>query len=234
MSLTTDRNDPDLGVPRADGQNKKYLVLSKEETAKGYVKPFRDAYIHDGPHGPKYPLRDLTSDEHRDYDQYLYFKYEEYPKGSACCGKYWTQKELDRIAKGGCKIVTTMGHELSATYARDPEFYDVTYCCGCGAHYPLNEFHWTADGEPMDPKLQEAWAEEQKKKRDAQRAMKAEWDTDRLTRIEKERVGAALLIGRQQYGTGYNDKTPGLAEALARIEKLELDVLDLKSKQDQR
>lgn len=47
MSLTTDRNDPDLGygvdsveVP----QNKKYLVLSKEEIDKGFVQPLRDSY----------------------------------------------------------------------------------------------------------------------------------------------------------------------------------------------
>lgn len=49
MSLTTDRNDPDLGygvdsveVP----QNKKYLVLSKEEIDKGFVQPLRDSYWH--------------------------------------------------------------------------------------------------------------------------------------------------------------------------------------------
>jgi NAD-dependent deacetylase len=48
-SLTTDPSDPDLGrgsdsekVP----QNKKYLVLSDEEKAKGYVRPVRTTYIH--------------------------------------------------------------------------------------------------------------------------------------------------------------------------------------------
>ena len=38
-SLTTDRNDPDLGVSGPDGQNKKYLILSEEERAKGFVRP---------------------------------------------------------------------------------------------------------------------------------------------------------------------------------------------------
>lgn len=49
MSLTTDPNDPRLGhgsdehpVP----QNEKYLVLSEDERAKGFVRPLRRAYIH--------------------------------------------------------------------------------------------------------------------------------------------------------------------------------------------
>ena len=49
MSLTQNRNNPDLGhgsdeMPTA--QNKTYLVLSEEELAKGYVKPFRTQYKH--------------------------------------------------------------------------------------------------------------------------------------------------------------------------------------------
>ena len=46
---TYDRNDPDLGygvdeepVP----QNRAYLVLSDEERAKGFVRPYRDTYVH--------------------------------------------------------------------------------------------------------------------------------------------------------------------------------------------
>jgi hypothetical protein len=49
MSITTDRTDPDLGHGPDDGkvpQNKKYLVLSPEEIAKGFVNPYRDSYIH--------------------------------------------------------------------------------------------------------------------------------------------------------------------------------------------
>ena len=49
MSLTTDPNDPNLGhgvdnkpVP----QNEKYLVLSEEELAKGFVRPVRRSYVH--------------------------------------------------------------------------------------------------------------------------------------------------------------------------------------------
>lgn len=46
MSLTTDRTDPDLHKVRPDGQNEKYLVLSDEERAKGFVRPVRTKYKH--------------------------------------------------------------------------------------------------------------------------------------------------------------------------------------------
>lgn len=47
MSLTTDRTDPELYEKDTSGQNKKYLVLSEEERAKGWVRPYRDTYVHD-------------------------------------------------------------------------------------------------------------------------------------------------------------------------------------------
>ena len=49
MSLTTDRNDPNLGYGSNDEkspQNKTYLVLSDEELAKGFVRPVRTKYVH--------------------------------------------------------------------------------------------------------------------------------------------------------------------------------------------
>jgi hypothetical protein len=49
MSLTTDKNDPNLGYGsdnKPKEQNKAYLVLSDEERAKGFVRPVRDKYIH--------------------------------------------------------------------------------------------------------------------------------------------------------------------------------------------
>ena len=45
-----------------------------------------------------------------------------------------------------CGVVTTMGLALCETYARDPKFYSGTFCCGCGAHFPVAEFIWTEDG----------------------------------------------------------------------------------------
>ncbi len=49
MSLTTDPTDPDLrrGIDNDQvPQNKKYLVLSDEELAKGFVRPVRESYVH--------------------------------------------------------------------------------------------------------------------------------------------------------------------------------------------
>lgn len=49
MSLTDDPNDPRIGrgVDAAPGpQNEVYLVLSEAERAKGFVRPYRDAYRH--------------------------------------------------------------------------------------------------------------------------------------------------------------------------------------------
>jgi hypothetical protein len=50
MSLTTDPHDPRLTHyvgPEAPGpQSEVYLVLSDEELARGYVRPYRDKYRH--------------------------------------------------------------------------------------------------------------------------------------------------------------------------------------------
>lgn len=49
MSLTTDRSDPRLGRGSDDSpapQNEVYLVLPDEELKKGFVRPFRNKYIH--------------------------------------------------------------------------------------------------------------------------------------------------------------------------------------------
>ena len=47
--LTTDSTDPRLGHGTDEGptpQNDAYLILSKEERAKGFVRPVRRSYIH--------------------------------------------------------------------------------------------------------------------------------------------------------------------------------------------
>ena len=50
MSLTTDPNDPKLkryaGPEQPGPQSEVYLVLSEEERAKGFVRPYRDTYVH--------------------------------------------------------------------------------------------------------------------------------------------------------------------------------------------
>jgi len=86
---TTDRNDKGINKPTESGQNESYLVLSKEEIAKGFIRPIRRTYIH------------------------------------IKCGHS-----------------TSMSLGISETYARDPNFYDKTFCTGCGVHLPVNEFRW--------------------------------------------------------------------------------------------
>lgn len=117
MSLTTDPRDPRLshGADRDPGpQNDVYLVLSKEELAKGFVRPLRRSYIHVGIGGHEIDTTDPSRHGRT---------------GDACGAQ------------------TTMGYELSATYARDPSFYGATYCVGCRMHRPVDEFVWDEDGQ---------------------------------------------------------------------------------------
>jgi hypothetical protein len=46
-----------------------------------------------------------------------------------------------------CGTLTKMGISIAETYARDPKFYNGTYCCGCGAHFSLEEFVWDGTNE---------------------------------------------------------------------------------------
>lgn len=46
MGTTDDRDDPALHEIGPSGMQKKYLVLSEAERAKGFVRPVRKAYKH--------------------------------------------------------------------------------------------------------------------------------------------------------------------------------------------
>lgn len=51
-----------------------------------------------------------------------------------------------------CGVVTTMAQTIAETYARDPFFYSGTFCCGCGAHFPVGEdgeFVWDNSSEKV-------------------------------------------------------------------------------------
>lgn len=76
-------------IDPATGMQKAYVVLSPEERAKGFVRPYRECYRH------------------------------------TVCG-----------------VETRMGRSIAETYARDPSFYNGTYCVGCKAHFPLDQFVW--------------------------------------------------------------------------------------------
>lgn len=121
------------------GQQKGYIVLTPEERAKGFVRPVRRSYIHEGIK-PTWPLTDLTPEEFDRYEKYGYVKYEQYldAEEGAVQGRFWTADQL----KGGCGTVTTMSQDIAETYARDPKFYGGTFCCGCRKHLPLEEFVW--------------------------------------------------------------------------------------------
>lgn len=145
--ITDDPKNPKLKeVDPITGLQKVYLVLSAEERAKGFTRPYRRSYVHVGLK-PKYPLRELTADEANRYSGCDYVRFEEYPASMRPkMGRYWTQEELDTHS---CGAVTTMGHELSETYARDPHFYGKTYCCACRQHFRVEEFIWDEDGQPV-------------------------------------------------------------------------------------
>lgn len=80
--------DPKTGMQRG------YIVLSPDERAKGFVRPYREAYVH------------------------------------TLCG-----------------TVTLIARPIAETYARDPGFYRGTFCCGCKAHFPLDQFLWDGTNE---------------------------------------------------------------------------------------
>jgi hypothetical protein len=179
-------DDSHTTIDSRTGQQRGYVVLSDEERMKGFVKPVRTSYLHVGPPATPSNLRDLRDDEHDQYDQYGYVKFEPYADSRSITGKYWTQRELDRAGKQ-CGCETRMGYAIAETYARDPNFYSGTFCVGCQKHFPLNEFIWEPDGEPMDPTLQDAWAA----KRDAWAAKRHERDAARkaeLIELKNKRV----------------------------------------------
>ena len=44
--VTDDPTDPGLRLAGRDGMQEKYLVLSEDERAKGFVRPLRRSYVH--------------------------------------------------------------------------------------------------------------------------------------------------------------------------------------------
>lgn len=150
MSLTTDRNDPDLHKVRPSGQNEKYLILSEEEREKGFVRQLRHSYVHRGRLYDK-GIRMLDKPEVSENNGKTYVAVAVVltdEEGNYQGGALITQEELDQHTKtggyiGGCGTVTIMGYELAATYARDPKFYGATFCCGCKKHLGVGEFIWS-------------------------------------------------------------------------------------------
>lgn len=145
MSVTNDPNDPGLKKVGADGMQEKYLVLSEEERAKGFVRPLRRSYRHSGR---------VVCGKPRQSDGREGWHVCVCDVGHAGECSAWQQvksfqdalsvRETHRL--GGCGTVTTMGLALCETYARDPKFYGGTFCAGCRTHLPLDQFVWSEDG----------------------------------------------------------------------------------------
>lgn len=162
MGLTTDPDDPELGRgPGGEGLNKKYLVLSEEERAKGFVRPVRRGYMHVGralcgkPNGDLYEKRLLWGTLREDVAAFVCSGL---PGHDGECSSWLpvTAKELDQVERegkvGGCGTVTWMAQAIAETYARQPTFYGATYCCGCKTHLPVGahgEFVWMDRSEPI-------------------------------------------------------------------------------------
>lgn len=128
---------------KPDGQNEAYWVLSAEERSKGFVRPVRTSYKHVGIR-PKHETRELTAVEAKTHSGRGYVLFEKYPENeSSIVGRFWTQAQLD----SGCGIITSMSLAIAETYARDPEFYGSTFCCGCQKHLAVEEFVWEGTEE---------------------------------------------------------------------------------------
>lgn len=100
-------------IDPATGQQKGYIVLTKEERGKGFVRPVRRTYTHSG-------------------------------KGARFQGGV-----LIEVGSGGCGTDTSMSLAIAETYARDPGFYDGTFCVNCREHRPLEEFVWQGTSEQV-------------------------------------------------------------------------------------
>lgn len=154
MSLTDDPNDPRLieGQKNTTGQHSIYLVLSEEERAKGFVRPYRDCYVHVGEDMSSYgEKRELTEDEVRDYSKYGYVAFVPNIKFSdGLTGRFLTKDNAHLYKNGrlgGCGTETKMGSALAETYAREPSFYGATFCIHCNKHLPVDEFVWSGTNE---------------------------------------------------------------------------------------
>lgn len=42
-----------------------------------------------------------------------------------------------------CGVETRMSESIAETYARNPKFYNATFCVSCKAHYVLSQFLWS-------------------------------------------------------------------------------------------
>lgn len=63
--------------------------------------------------------------------------------------KGFVRSVRDTYTHKSCGADTKMGLVLAETYARDPSFYNGTFCSMCAGHFPLDEFVWTDTDETV-------------------------------------------------------------------------------------
>jgi len=90
-----------------------------------------------------------VTDDHRDINEktgmqkgYVVLSEEERAKG-------FVRPLRSSYVHNKCGAVTIMSRTIAETYARDPKFYNGTFCVGCGAHFPLIEFVWDGTDETV-------------------------------------------------------------------------------------
>jgi len=149
MSTTTDASDPELGHGVDDketGQHKKYLVLSEEEIAKGFVRPYRTHYVHVG------NREEVCGKPFSDANTHVCTMK---PGHEGGCFKGRSKELLeyteDKYYNGnkGCGTMTGMAQSIAETYAAKPDFYGSTYCLGCKKHLAVDEFVWHGTEEKV-------------------------------------------------------------------------------------
>lgn len=139
-----------LEIDKSTGMQRGYVVLSEEERSKGFVRPVRKSYKHVG--------KTICGKSHAETLGGGEFVCRLHINHEGECGNFLetTRDIAERAVKlhllGGCGTVTTMGMAIAETYARNPYFYGGTFCCGCGAHFPVGldgEFVWDGTTEKV-------------------------------------------------------------------------------------
>lgn len=156
MSLTTDKNDPNLKKTKENGQQESYVVLSEEERAKGFVRPVRNSYVHIGRNYNGTDVVVLDEPYQPDNGKTYFATYVTLRNeaGKAIGWGYLTGPQLDEYYDnegfvGGCGTLTEMGRPIAETYAREPSYYGSTFCVGCKKHIDVNEFTWEGTNEKV-------------------------------------------------------------------------------------
>jgi hypothetical protein len=133
---------PEQEADRALEMSERIAAVMKTATVKADVPPVDRSNLctTDG-RSPAEARASQTNDTGQ-YASYIVLCDTERAKG-------FVRPYRDRYKHTTCGGVTTMGRALSETYARDPQFYDATFCCSCNRHLPVSEFIWTADGQTV-------------------------------------------------------------------------------------